>query len=129
VYAGIVEFLTTQQLFGEWTKEDMRKVRVNSRHFAVIYNRLFRRGAEGMFRRYVSAVEVPSILAACHDSTCGGHSSGQLTGQKILRAGHFWPTLFKDAHDYVKKCNVWQMYARNDLHMKMSLYVSLPLVF
>jgi len=127
-YAGIVEFLTTQKLPGDWTKEDRRKVRVNSRHFAVVGHRLFRRGADGLLRRCVSEVEVPSILAACHDSACGGHFSGQLTGQKILRAGYFWPTLFKDAHDYVKRCDACQRYARNDLRMEMPLHVSLPLV-
>ena len=76
----------------------------------------------------MSEVEVPSILVACHDSACGGNLSGQLTGQKILRPGHFWPTLFKDAHDYVKQCDACQMYVRNDLRMEMSLHVSLPLV-
>lgn len=35
-FAGIVEFLTTQRLSGEWTKEDRINVRVNSRHFAVV---------------------------------------------------------------------------------------------
>ena len=47
-YACIVEFLTTQQLLGEWTKEDRRKVRVHRRHFAVIGHKLFRRGADGL---------------------------------------------------------------------------------
>ena len=42
-YVRIVEFLTTQRLPVEWTKEERMKVRVNSRHFAVIGNRLFRR--------------------------------------------------------------------------------------
>lgn len=37
-YSGIVEFLTTQQLSFELTKDDRRKIRVNSRHFAVIDN-------------------------------------------------------------------------------------------
>ena len=127
-YAGIVEFLTTQQLPTEWTKEEKRKVRVNSRHFAVIGNRLFRRGADTILRRCVSQVEVPGILEACHDSACGGHFSGQLTGQKILRAGYFWPTLFQDSHDYVRKCDACQRYARNDLRMEMPLHISLPLV-
>jgi transposase InsO family protein len=127
-YAGIVEFLTTQTLPEEWSKEERRKVRVNSRHFMVLGHRLFRRRTDGLLRRCVSATEVPSILLACHDSACGGHFSGQLTGQKILRAGYFWPTLFKDSHDYVKKCDVWQRYARNDLRMEMPLHVSLPLV-
>lgn len=61
-------------------------MRVNIRHFAVIGHKLFRRGANDLLRRCVSEVEVPSILAACHDSECGRHSSGQLTEQKILRA-------------------------------------------
>ena len=76
----------------------------------------------------MSEREVPTILEACHDSTCGGHFSGQLSGQKILRAGFFWLTLFKDSHDYVKRCDAYQMYARNDLRMEMPLHISLPLV-
>ena len=101
-YADTVEFLMTQRLPEEWSKEERMKMRINSRHFMVLGYRLFRRGADGLLRRRVSTTEVPSILLACHYSACGGRFSGQLTGQKILRAGYFWPTLFKDAHDYVK---------------------------
>jgi hypothetical protein len=97
-YAGIVEFLTTQQLSSEWSKEEKRKIRVNSQNFAVVGFRLFRRGADGVFRRCVAATEIPTILEACYDSACGGHFFGQLTGQKILRAGYFWPSLFRDSH-------------------------------
>ena len=88
-YACIMEFLTTQRLPVEWTKEDRTKVKVNSRHFAVISNRLFRRGADGILRRCVSEAEVPDILTSCHDSVYGGHFSGQLTCQKIMRVGYF----------------------------------------
>lgn len=104
-YASIIEFLTTQQLSDDWTKEERENVRVHIRHFAVIGHRLFRRGADGILRRCVSEVEVPTILEVCHDSTYGGHFSGQLTGQKILRAGYLWPSLFRDSHDYVKRCD------------------------
>ena len=76
-YARIVEFLTTQQLPAEWNKEERRKVRVDNRYFAVVGNRLFRRGADTIFKRCVSHVEVPNILEAWHDSICGGHYSGQ----------------------------------------------------
>ena len=91
-------------------------------------NRLFRRGADGILWRYISKTEVESILVACHDSACGDHFSGQLTGQKILRAGYFWPTLFQDAHEYVKNCDACQRYARNDLRMELPLHVSFSLV-
>ena len=127
-YAGIVEFLTTQRLPAEWTKDERKNVRVNSRHFAIIGNRLFRRKSDGILRRCVSEAEVPDILTSCHDSACGGHFLGQLTGQKILRVGYFWPTMFKDSHAYVRECDACQHYARNDLRMEMPLHISLPLV-
>jgi hypothetical protein len=127
-YAGIVEFLTTQQLPSEWSKEEKRKMRVNSKNFALVGHRLFRRGTDGVLRRCVAATEVPAILEACHDIACGGHFLEQFTGQKILRAGYFWPSLFRDAHAYVRKCDVCQRYARNDLRMELPLHISLPLV-
>lgn len=127
-YAGIVDFLTTQQFSPEVSKEERRKIRVNSRRFVVLGNRLYRRGLDGILRRCVVEAEVESILSACHDSACGGHFSGQLTGQKVLRAGYFWPTLFQDAHKYVRKCDACQRFARNDLHMQLPLHISLPLV-
>ena len=127
-YAGIEDFLTTQQLPAKWTKEERRKDQVNNRHFAVIGNRLFKRGAYTILRRCMSQVEVPDILEAYHNSACRGHFLGQLTGHKILRAGYFWPTLFQDLHDYVRKCDACQRYARNDLRMEMPLHIFLPLV-
>ena len=90
-------------MLDDWIKEERRKVRVNNIHFAVVDNKLLKRGADNILRRCVSEMEVLAILEVCHDNACGGHFSGQLTGQKILRAGYFWPTLFKDSHDYVKK--------------------------
>ena len=115
-------------MLGEWTKEDRRKVIVNIIHFVVRGHRLFRRGADGFLRRYMTKIKVPYILAACRDNACGGYFSSQLTGQNILKADYYWPPLFKDGHDYVKRCNACQRYAKNDLHMKMPLHVSLPLV-
>lgn len=76
----------------------------------------------------MSKVEVPSILATCHDSACSGHFLRQLKGRKILRVGYFWPNLLKDAHNYMKKCDACQRYARNDLRMELPLHVFLPLI-
>ena len=71
----------------------------------MIGHRLLRKGADGILKRCVSKMEVPTILEVCHDSACGKHFSGQLTGQKIFKSGYFWLTMFKDSHNDVKK--VW----------------------
>ena len=39
---------------------------------------------------------------------CWGNYSGDTTAHKILRAGYYWPTLFKDAHAHVRRCDICQ---------------------
>lgn len=39
-----------------------------------------------------------------HQGQAGGHFGGDTTAHKILRAGYYWPTLFKDAHALARKC-------------------------
>ena len=126
-YGHIAKFLSTQEYPPGLDKNERRKIRVNSTHFLIISGKLYRRGIDGILRRCVDYEEVPAILEACHDSACGGHFSGRLTGQKVLRAGYFWPTLFADAEAHVKKCDACQRYARNDLHMDLPLNPSLPI--
>nr|GFA86037.1 reverse transcriptase domain-containing protein [Tanacetum cinerariifolium] len=40
--------------------------------------------------------------------THGGHHGANLTAKKIFDAGFFWPTIFKDAHVFVKNCDSCQ---------------------
>ena len=43
-----------------------------------------------------------------HDGPAGGNYSGDTAAHKILRAGYYWPTLFRDGHAHVRKCGVYQ---------------------
>eukprot|EP00253_Pinus_taeda_P004107 PITA_04107 len=45
------------------------------------------------------------ILKACHDEPCGGHFADKRTTYKILSLEYYWPSLFKDAKQYVKRCD------------------------
>ena len=42
------------------------------------------------------------VLIDLHDEPVGGNFSKDTTAHKILRAGYYWPTLFKDAHAHVR---------------------------
>ena len=66
---------------------------------------LFKVGANNLLRRCVKSEEAKGILGHCHNSPCGGYYGGDKTTAKVLQSGFFWPTLFKDAHHHVLKCD------------------------
>nr|GEZ97330.1 hypothetical protein [Tanacetum cinerariifolium] len=49
-------------------------------------------------------VKALGILEACHNGPTGGHHGANLTAKKIFDAGFFWPTIYKDAYEFVKNC-------------------------
>ena len=63
---------------------------------------------DGLIRRCVPGVEMLSVLEACHSSPVGGHSAIQ-TAHKILQCGYYWPTIHRDAHDFTKACDRFQI--------------------
>ncbi|XP_070040742.1 uncharacterized protein [Nicotiana tomentosiformis] len=48
------------------------------------------------------------ILEACHASPYYGHHGGTRTATKVLSYGYYWPTLYKDTSDLVKRCDECQ---------------------
>ena len=50
------------------------------------------------------------FLEFCHSLACGGHFGAGKTSRKILEAGFYWPTLFKDAYEYCKSCDKCQRF-------------------
>ncbi|XP_070001905.1 uncharacterized protein [Nicotiana sylvestris] len=63
---------------------------------------LFRICLDNMIRRCIPEIKQFSVLQACHVSAYGGHFGGVRTAAKVLEAGFFWPTVFKDAHLWVR---------------------------
>nr|GEU87346.1 reverse transcriptase domain-containing protein [Tanacetum cinerariifolium] len=61
-----------------------------------------------VIRRCVHGKETLDILEACHNRPTGGHHGANLTAKKIFDAGFFWPTIYKDAHEFVKNCDSCQ---------------------
>ena len=76
-------------------------------------NTLYRRGVDSLLRCCLTHDEAKVVLNDCHQRACGGHLSGISTAQNILRAGYFWPWIFKDCVNAVKKCHPFQVFARN----------------
>jgi hypothetical protein len=73
---------------------------------------LYRRGIDNILRHFLTHEEAKLVLNDCHKGACGGHLSELATTQKILRACYFWPTIFKDCIEVVKKCHPCQVFTR-----------------
>ncbi|GJT13026.1 reverse transcriptase domain-containing protein [Tanacetum coccineum] len=52
--------------------------------------------------------ETLKILAHCHSGLAGGHHSANVTAKKVYESGFYWPSVFKDANEYVRRCDVCQ---------------------
>ncbi|GJZ32180.1 reverse transcriptase domain-containing protein [Tanacetum coccineum] len=52
--------------------------------------------------------EALEILKACHSGPTGGHYGANFTAKKVFDAGFFWPTIYKDAFEFVKSCDACQ---------------------
>eukprot|EP00253_Pinus_taeda_P008408 PITA_08408 len=54
--------------------------------------------------RCLEKQEAQRVLQELHDGPAGGHFGADTTAHKVILAGYYWPTLFRDAHEYVRKC-------------------------
>ncbi|GJY04437.1 reverse transcriptase domain-containing protein [Tanacetum coccineum] len=68
--------------------------------------------ADQVIRRCVSGQEAYDILKACHSGPTGGHYGANYTARKIFDSGFYWPTIYKDAHDFVTRCDICQRQER-----------------
>ncbi|GJU92965.1 putative ribonuclease H-like domain-containing protein [Tanacetum coccineum] len=65
----------------------------------------FKLCVDNIMRRCVAGSETLEILAHCHSGPTGGHHSANVTAKKVCEAGFYWPSVFKDANEYVRRCD------------------------
>eukprot|EP00253_Pinus_taeda_P025379 PITA_25379 len=102
-YADIANYLVTGKLPPHLFPSEKRRIIQESSNYSWISNEFFKTGLDCVIRRCVREDEMPDILKACHDEPCGGHFADKMTAYKILSLGYYWPSLFKDAKQYVKR--------------------------
>ncbi|GKF76733.1 reverse transcriptase domain-containing protein [Tanacetum coccineum] len=68
---------------------------------------LFKICADQVIRQCVHGKEALDILEACHNGPTRGYYGANYTAKKIFDSGFYWPTIYKDAHDFVTQCDIW----------------------
>lgn len=106
-YSNLVNYLASG---GSYIPEDLvyhevRKLKRDASRFIWDDPYLWKEGKDQVLRRCIPDWEVPDILKHCHTHTWGGHFGGRKTAFKVLQAGFYWPSIFKDSHEYALKCD------------------------
>ena len=91
-----------------WNSKQRRALRLKSAAYLIVDGILFRKNYDGVLLRCLEKEDAKRVITELHDGPAGGHFSGDMTAHKILRARYYWPTLFKDAHAHVRKCDICQ---------------------
>ena len=103
-YANIVNYLVKEQIPPQWTSQQKRKFLVDIKKYYFDDPYLFKYCLDQLMRKCVPNDEQIGVLTFCHSEACGGHFSTRKTTDKILQAGCYWPTLFKDCFEFCKTC-------------------------
>nr|GEX03766.1 reverse transcriptase domain-containing protein [Tanacetum cinerariifolium] len=69
---------------------------------------LFKNYADQVIRRCVHDEEAIDILKACHYGPTRGNHSLNYMAKKVFDSGFYWPTIYCDAQNLVKNCDVCQ---------------------
>nr|GEX25898.1 reverse transcriptase domain-containing protein [Tanacetum cinerariifolium] len=80
----------------------------NARHYFWDDPYLFRTCPYQIIRRCVAGQEAIDILNACHSGPTMGHYGANYTAKKVFDSGFYWPTIYKDAFELVKRCDSCQ---------------------
>ncbi|KAG7556813.1 Reverse transcriptase domain [Arabidopsis suecica] len=107
-YADLVNYLICGEIPKYLDAYQKKKFFRDINHYYWDEPYLYKKGIDGLFRRCIAEEEVQGVLEHCHGSAYGGHFATFKTVQKVLQAGLWWPSMFKDAYGFIAKCDPCQ---------------------
>ncbi|KAK1411652.1 hypothetical protein QVD17_38209 [Tagetes erecta] len=107
-FADYANYLVDGSLVKGMTYQQKKKFFADVKHYLWEDPYLFRIGADQVIRRCVFGEESRNILRHCHEGPTGGHYGASYTAKKVFDSGFYWPTVFRDAHEFVRSCDSCQ---------------------
>eukprot|EP00253_Pinus_taeda_P022398 PITA_22398 len=111
-YADLIFYLKNGYAPPNLSYKNKRAIRLKAKNFIIIDDVLFRQNYDSVLLRCLEKPEAQKVLKELHDGPAGGHFGADTTAHKVIHAGYYWPTLFRDAHEYVRKCRNCQTPSR-----------------
>eukprot|EP00253_Pinus_taeda_P031301 PITA_31301 len=108
LYADIIYYLKNGYAPSYLNYTKKRALRLKAKQYQFINDIIFRMNYDSVLLRCLDKSEADKVFQEHYDGPAGGHYAEEATTHKILHAGYYLPTLFKDSHSYLRKCQVCQ---------------------
>ncbi|RDX80254.1 Retrovirus-related Pol polyprotein from transposon 17.6, partial [Mucuna pruriens] len=100
--------VATSHLPPEASRAHKEKIRSDAKYYIWDDPYLWRLCSDKVIRRCIPEAEINSVLQFCHSAPRGGHYGSTRTARKVLDCGLYWPTIFRDAHEFISTCEKCQ---------------------
>ena len=80
-------------------------------HYFLHNTVLFQKGYDGDPLRCLGPEEAREMIKEVHSGECGEHQGKKRFYRCLLQMGYYWPTMKRDAAEFVKKCHSCQIQA------------------
>nr|CAE01641.2 OSJNBb0021I10.3 [Oryza sativa Japonica Group]CAE03198.2 OSJNBb0060M15.10 [Oryza sativa Japonica Group] len=104
-YANIVNYMVSKYIP---PGENQRKLKYENRRHIWDEPYLYRVCSDGLLRRCVPTNKGLRIIERCLASPYGSHYGAFRTQAKIWQSGFFWPTMYEDSTEFVRRCTSCQ---------------------
>ncbi|GKV43254.1 hypothetical protein SLEP1_g50568 [Rubroshorea leprosula] len=91
-------------------EEEMRLRKKASRH-TLVNDVLYKRSFSLPLLRCLTPYEAEYALGEVHEGVYGSHVGARTLAHKVLRQGYYWPNMYKDAIQFVQRCQKCQFFA------------------
>ncbi|XP_021621411.1 uncharacterized protein LOC110621436 [Manihot esculenta] len=92
-------------------KAEAKKIAARAANYQAVRGTLYRRGKSSPWLRCVSPKEAVRVMEEIHQGICGAHEGAGTLANKIFRQGYYWPTVKREAEEFIRRCDVCQRFA------------------
>jgi hypothetical protein len=98
----IVTYLKTRVAPLSMSKDEQRKLILKALPYTLEKGVLHKRGHDVALRRMLDSSQAEIVIRELHCGTAGRHFFYEITSQKILDVGYWWPAMHKDVSEYYR---------------------------
>jgi ribonuclease HI len=91
-------------------KKPAMRLKMKEGRFTILNGLLYKRGFTLPLLKCISTEEGNYVLREIHEGICGSHSGARVLAHKAVRAGFYWPNMYKDLTGIVRYCDKCQRF-------------------